>query len=43
LNDEKKENGFCRIIYNDGAIFEGIKENGFRKGYGRYIDNEGNT
>jgi hypothetical protein len=40
--DENKENGFCRIIYKNGAMFEGIKENGYRV-YGRYIDYDGYT
>ena len=34
---ENKENGFFRIVYDDGAIFEGIKKNGLRDGWGRYI------
>ena len=37
------ENGFFRLVYNDGAIFEGINKNGYRNGYGRYIDVNGNV
>jgi hypothetical protein len=37
----KKEKGFFRLVYNDGAIFEGINENGYRGGWGRYIDSDG--
>jgi len=40
---ENAENGFCRLVYNDGAIFEGINKNGYRNGYGRYIDVNGNV
>ena len=39
---ENKENGFFRLVYDDGAIFEGINKNGFRYGWGRYIDKNGN-
>jgi hypothetical protein len=39
---ENQENGFFRLVYNDGAIFEGINKNGFRNGWGRYIDKNGN-
>jgi len=37
------ENGFFRLVYDDGAIFEGINKNGFRNGYGRYIDTNGSV
>jgi hypothetical protein len=37
----KKEKGFFRLVYNDGAIFEGINEHGYREGWGRYIDSDG--
>jgi hypothetical protein len=40
---ENQENGFFRLVYNDGAIFEGINKNGFRHGWGRYIDKDGNV
>ena len=35
------ENGYFRIVYNDGSIFEGFNENGKRNGYGRNIDKFG--
>jgi hypothetical protein len=34
---DNKENGFFRIVYDHGAIFEGINKNGLRDGWGRYI------
>jgi hypothetical protein len=39
---KNNENGFFRLVYDDGAIFEGINKNGFRNGWGRYIDKNGN-
>jgi hypothetical protein len=38
---ENQENGFFRLVYNNGAIFEGINKNG-RRSFGRYIDTNGN-
>ena len=38
---ENRENGFFRLVYNDGAIFEGINRKGFREGWGRYINTNG--
>jgi len=35
------ENGFCRLVYNDGSIFEGINKCGYRCGHGRYIHFDG--
>jgi hypothetical protein len=31
------ENGFFRLTYNDGAIFEGINSNVLINGWGRFI------
>ena len=38
---ENRENGFFRLVYKDGAMFEGINKNGFRNGWGRYIHQDG--
>ena len=35
------KNGYFRIIYKDGSIFEGFNENGKINGYGRKIDKFG--